>query len=48
MGAVYHMQGPMRLARNMIMKAIPSSRLLSRNDWLYGYCADPVSDAADA
>jgi salicylate hydroxylase len=42
MGAVYHMQGPMRLARNMVMQTLPPLRLLSRNDWLYGYCADPV------
>jgi hypothetical protein len=41
MGAIYHMRGAMRLARNMVMQAVPPLRLLSRNDWLYGYCADP-------
>lgn len=42
MGAIYHMQGPMRLARNIVMRAVPSLHLLSRNDWLYSYCTDPV------
>lgn len=41
MGAMYHMQGPMRLARNMVLQTLPSLRILSRNDWLYSYCADP-------
>lgn len=40
MGAVYHMGGAMRLARNMVMRATPPQRLLSRNDWLFGYCAE--------
>jgi salicylate hydroxylase len=40
MGAIYHMWGAMRLARNMVTQAVPPLRLLSRNDWLYSYCAD--------
>jgi salicylate hydroxylase len=39
MGEVYHMQGPMRMARNLALAATPPALLLSRNDWLYGYCA---------
>ncbi len=39
MGAIYHMSGPMRLARNLVLAAMPPSRLLARNDWLYGYRA---------
>jgi salicylate hydroxylase len=42
MGAVYHMHGPMRHARNIVMQTLPPLRLLARNDWLYSYCADPV------
>lgn len=38
MGAIYHMQGPMRLARNMTLGLLPCKRLLQNNDWLYGYC----------
>jgi salicylate hydroxylase len=39
MGRIYHMGGPLRLARNLALAAYPANRLLSRNDWLYGYCA---------
>lgn len=47
-GAIYHMHGPMRLARNIAMKVMPPLRLLSRNDWLYSYCAEPDERAAAA
>jgi len=40
MGEIYHMTGPMRLARNLTLVAMPQSRLIARNDWLYGYCAE--------
>jgi hypothetical protein len=39
MGEIYHMDGAMRFARNMVLSTIPPARLLARNDWLYGYCA---------
>jgi 2-polyprenyl-6-methoxyphenol hydroxylase-like FAD-dependent oxidoreductase len=39
MGEIYHMQGPVRLARNLVLGAMPPALLLARNDWLYGYCA---------
>ncbi|MDX2266128.1 MAG: FAD-dependent monooxygenase [Hyphomicrobiales bacterium] len=37
MGEIYHMSGVMRLARNAVIAATPSMRLLARNDWLYGF-----------
>jgi salicylate hydroxylase len=36
-GAIYHMDGLMRLARNVALQALPESALLARNDWLYGF-----------
>ncbi|MEZ5773852.1 MAG: FAD-dependent monooxygenase [Hyphomicrobiaceae bacterium] len=36
-GGLYHMRGPMALARNAVMGLVPARRLLSRYDWLYGY-----------
>ena len=35
-GAIYHMEGLMRLARNAALGALPERALLARNDWLYG------------
>jgi salicylate hydroxylase len=40
MGAVYHMSGVMRFARNATLSVATGERLLARNDWLYGYCAE--------
>ncbi len=37
MGEIYHMRGAMRFARNAVMSTTPSSLLLARNDWLYGF-----------
>jgi salicylate hydroxylase len=39
MGEIYHMQGAMRQARNLVLAALPEAALVRRNDWLYGYCA---------
>jgi salicylate hydroxylase len=39
MGEIYHMQGAMRQARNLVLSALPEGVLVRRNDWLYGYCA---------
>ena len=36
-GRIYHAAGPIRLARNGIMKALPGQRLMARYDWLYGW-----------
>jgi salicylate hydroxylase len=33
---VYHMSGPLALARDLTMRALGSERLLARYDWLYG------------
>ncbi len=37
MGAIYHMGGVMRSARNLALELMPPRLLLARNDWLYGY-----------
>lgn len=34
---VYHMSGPMALARDAVMRGLPAGRLLARLDWLYGW-----------
>ncbi len=35
-GAIYHLRGPMALARNLVMKRHSANQMLSRLDWLYG------------
>lgn len=35
MGGIYHMNGAMRLARNMVLTAMPRPLLARWNDWLY-------------
>ena len=32
---IYHMSGPMALARDMTMRALGPDRLLQRYDWIY-------------
>lgn len=34
-GRIYHLDGPMRLARNATLAMIPGSILMSRYDWIY-------------
>lgn len=34
-GRIYHLDGPMRLARNAALAMIPASILMSRYDWIY-------------
>jgi salicylate hydroxylase len=36
-GDIYHMSGPMRQARNLVLGLLPPRMLLARNDWLYGF-----------
>ena len=36
-GAIYHMSGPMALARDLVMSRIGRERLMSRLDWIYQY-----------
>jgi salicylate hydroxylase len=36
-GAIYHMSGPMALARDLVMSRLGPHRMLSKLDWLYGY-----------
>lgn len=41
----WHASGPVALARNLVLKMLPSERLASDLDWLYGWS---VADAANA
>lgn len=36
-GRIYHLDGPMRMARNMTLRLAPPANLLARYDWLYGW-----------
>ncbi|TAK49368.1 MAG: FAD-binding protein [Xanthobacteraceae bacterium] len=36
-GQIYHLTGPMALARNIAMRALGGARLLARNDWVYDW-----------
>lgn len=36
-GEIYHLSGPMRLARNMTLRLAPPAQLMTRYDWLYGW-----------
>ena len=40
MGKIYHMGGPMRLARNLVLRHRSPEALLKQFDWLYGFDAD--------
>jgi salicylate hydroxylase len=42
-GRIYHLSGPMRLARNMALRLAPPGLMMRRYDWLYG--ADPTRNA---
>lgn len=39
-GWLYHLGGPLRLARNLVLEARDQTRALERFDWLYGETAD--------
>lgn len=36
-GRIYHLSGPMALARNLALRALPASRFMAGYDWLYGW-----------
>jgi salicylate hydroxylase len=36
-GAIYHLPGPIALARNLTMKVLGGRRLLSQRDWIYDW-----------
>jgi salicylate hydroxylase len=36
-GQIYHLQGPMALARDLVMRNLGGARLLARNDWIYDW-----------
>jgi salicylate hydroxylase len=38
-GRIYHMSGPLALARDLVIKAMGPKRMLSRQDWIYNWRA---------
>ena len=36
-GAIYHLTGPLALARDLAIKAMGANRMLARQDWIYGW-----------
>lgn len=40
LGKIYHMKGPLRLARNFVLKRKKPENLLASYDWLYGFVFD--------
>lgn len=36
-GAIYHLSGPMAVARNAVLRSAPAARLMGGYDWLYGH-----------
>jgi salicylate hydroxylase len=36
-GAIYHMGGPLALARDMVMRGFSAEAMMGRMDWIYGY-----------
>jgi 2-polyprenyl-6-methoxyphenol hydroxylase-like FAD-dependent oxidoreductase len=43
-GRVYHLSGPMRLARNAVMSAMPPGLFLKQLDWLYSWQGPDVPE----
>jgi salicylate hydroxylase len=39
-GRIYHLAGPLAVARNLVLKNVPADRIMSRYDWLYGWKGD--------
>jgi len=38
-GRIYHLDGPLALARNLMLRAMPGERVMAGYDWLYGHRA---------
>jgi salicylate hydroxylase len=38
-GRIYHLSGPLALARNLVIKTMGPKRMLSRQDWIYNWQA---------
>jgi salicylate hydroxylase len=36
-GRIYHLAGPLALARDLVIKAMGPKRMLSRQDWIYNW-----------
>jgi salicylate hydroxylase len=38
-GRIYHLTGPLALARDLTIKAMGPNRMLARQDWIYDWRA---------
>jgi salicylate hydroxylase len=38
-GRIYHLTGPMALARDLVIRAMGPQRMLARQDWIYDWRA---------
>ncbi len=38
-GRIYHLTGPLALARDLTIKALGAQRMLARQDWIYDWRA---------
>jgi len=38
-GRIYHLSGPLALARDLMIKALGPNRMLARQDWIYDWRA---------
>jgi salicylate hydroxylase len=36
-GRIYHLTGPLALARDLAIKAMGAERMLARQDWIYDW-----------
>jgi salicylate hydroxylase len=36
-GRIYHLAGPLALARDLVIRAMGPGRMLSRQDWIYDW-----------
>lgn len=44
-GRIYHMRGPLAMARNLTMQMMPANQLVKQFDWIYGWNPEKVSFA---
>ena len=42
-GRIYHMRGPLAMARNLTMQMMPASQFVKQFDWIYGWNPEQVT-----
>lgn len=42
-GQIYHLRGPMAFARDHVMKSLGGDKLLTRQDWIYGWRSEDIN-----